>query len=161
MTAPTAVGWDDYFVALAGVAAALAGLLFVAASINLTRILSFPYLPDRAAETLALLFALLVVALFGLVPAQPTALLGVEIGTVGVLILALASRLQAQGSDDPHRHLLLRVCTVQGPALLLLAAGASLLTARGPGLYLTVPAVALGLAGTGIHAWVLLVEIHR
>jgi hypothetical protein len=43
-------GWDNFFVAEVGAAAALSGLLFVAVSINLTRILAIPHLPARAAE---------------------------------------------------------------------------------------------------------------
>jgi modulator of FtsH protease len=52
MHAYSTAGWDSSFVAEVGAPAALAGLLFVAVSINLTRILQFPQLPGRAAETL-------------------------------------------------------------------------------------------------------------
>ena len=45
-------GWTGFLAAAAGVAATLTGLLFVAVSINLARILEFPGLPERAAETI-------------------------------------------------------------------------------------------------------------
>ncbi len=41
-------GWETFFVAEVGAAAALTGLLFVAVSINLTKVLAFPQLPGRA-----------------------------------------------------------------------------------------------------------------
>lgn len=48
-------GWANFFVAEVGASAALSGLVIVAISINLQRILSFPQLPGRAAEMLILL----------------------------------------------------------------------------------------------------------
>jgi hypothetical protein len=41
------VAWANFFVAEVGAAAAPSGLIIVAISINLQRILSFPQLPDR------------------------------------------------------------------------------------------------------------------
>ena len=55
--AEAGTGWSDFFVAQVGATAALAGLVVVAISINLQRILSFPQLPGRAAEMLILLVA--------------------------------------------------------------------------------------------------------
>ena len=45
--------WHELYVMVGGAAGALAGLLFVAVSINLDRIIGQKYLPRRAAETLA------------------------------------------------------------------------------------------------------------
>ncbi len=42
--------WANFFVAEVGASAALTGLVVVAISINLAKILSYPSLPDRAAE---------------------------------------------------------------------------------------------------------------
>jgi hypothetical protein len=61
MRAYDPAAWEPFFSAMIAAAAALTGLLFVAVSINLDRILKGGrFLPARAAETLATL--LLVVA---------------------------------------------------------------------------------------------------
>jgi hypothetical protein len=61
MNPPTG-DWANFFVAEVGASAALTGLLVVAISINLARILSFAQLPERAAEGLITLVAAFVLA---------------------------------------------------------------------------------------------------
>jgi hypothetical protein len=67
---------ESLFVAEAGASAALAGLLFVALSINLERILKGAGLPGRAGKAIVLLLTVLVVSTFGLVPGQSPRVLG-------------------------------------------------------------------------------------
>jgi modulator of FtsH protease len=73
--------WHDFFLAVAGAAAVLAGLVFVGVSINLDTIMSDPGygLPGRALEALVLLVAVLIVTILLLVPAQGTVLAGAEV----------------------------------------------------------------------------------
>src|SRR5271156_4915389 len=78
-------GWKDFYVAVAGAASALAGLVFVALSINLEKIISIPGLPARGAETIILLAGALIVALVTLIPSQSSLMLGMELGAVGVV----------------------------------------------------------------------------
>jgi hypothetical protein len=74
-----AAEWSDLFVASAGASAALTGLLFVAVSINIERILGFDGLPERALETLTLLLGVVVVSVVGLIPGQTRTASGVEL----------------------------------------------------------------------------------
>ena len=73
--------WSDLFVASAGAAAALAGLLFVAISINIEGIVSMPGAPARGAEAIGLLLGVVVVSVLCLAP-------GVGRETLGWLLLA-------------------------------------------------------------------------
>lgn len=84
MNAYATDGWESLFVTEAGVAAVLAGLLFVAVSINLARVLEHPGLPGRAGEAIGLLVGVLVVCTLGLVPGQSRAMLGVELLAAGL-----------------------------------------------------------------------------
>jgi hypothetical protein len=61
-------GWAGFLAVAAGVAATLTGLIFVAMSISLARILEFPGLPEFAAETIVQLLGAMVISLVALVP---------------------------------------------------------------------------------------------
>ncbi|MFN8218115.1 MAG: hypothetical protein U0R71_16100 [Solirubrobacterales bacterium] len=156
--------WSDLFVAVAGASAALAGLLFVAVSINLERILQFEGLPERALETLALLLGVLLVAIVGLIPEQSHVALGAEILGLGLVLIAFVSRLPTAYSGPDRvppswkitRWALRLIATV--PFLL---GGASLLAEAGGGLYWVVGGIVFATLAAVANAWVLLVEILR
>jgi hypothetical protein len=154
--------WHDLFVMVGGVAGALIGLLFVAISINLDRIIAGANLPRRALETVAVLVAILTVAVLGLVP-QPGWAIGVETLLLagGVLIL-LVGRLRHLGrSVEQRRFRSVPAVVLAAFALPLVAAGLTLILGAGGGLYWVVPATVLGFGGAVLNAWVLLVEIVR
>jgi len=78
--------WHDFFVATAGASAALTGLIFVGVSINLSRILSTPTLPDRASISMILLLTILMVAILLLVPYKSTITPGIEVLVIGLVV---------------------------------------------------------------------------
>jgi hypothetical protein len=165
MHAYSTVAWEGLFVADAGASAALAGLLFVAISINLDRILQGVGLPGRAAEAMVLLVAVLVVSTLGLVPGQSPTVLGAELlgaGLVAWLVLAMVHLRALRGRVGPSPGALAgRIVMAQVAVLPLLAAGVSLLVGAGGGLYWLVPGVVLCLVVAVLDAWVLLIEILR
>jgi len=82
-------GWDNFFLGQVGASAALVGLLFVAVSLNLTRILSFAILPRRAMIALGLLLSFLLVSSLMLIPGQPRIVVGLEALLVGPVLIRL------------------------------------------------------------------------
>ena len=97
--------WGDFFVASTGATAALAGLLFVGMSVNLTRIITGPGLPGPAAETLIVLGGALAVSLVGLAPGLDRRVLGLIILAVAAGAWAAVIRLQWRAPRVPgHRR---------------------------------------------------------
>ena len=164
MTAYQPEQWHDMFVAMAGAAAALTGLIFVAVSINLEQVLKYPALPPRAVETLSILIGLLVLSVFVLIPGQSLTALGVEILVLGVAVgtALLVKRIRLpRAAGQPLTWTVTPVGVILAAALPMAAAGISVLVRGGGGLYWLVAALILGFAGAVFNAWILLVEIHR
>jgi len=164
MTAYQPEQWHDMFVAMAGAAAALTGLIFVAVSINLERVLKFPALPPRAVETLSILIGLLVLSVFVLIPGQSPTALGAEILVLGVVLgtALLVKRIRVpRTAGQPLTWTVTPVAVILGATLPMAAAGISVLVRGGGGLYWLVGALILGFAGAVLNGWILLVEIHR
>jgi hypothetical protein len=97
--------WTGFFAAVTGAAAALAGLLFVAVSINLQELLKpkNASLPGRAAETLAMVLFVVVSAALVLVP-QATWLLGAEILVIAIPLTAVTVRNQVRYRRQYPEH---------------------------------------------------------
>jgi hypothetical protein len=165
MHAYSTAGWEELFLAEVGASAALAGLLFVAISINLDRILKGPGLPGLAGEAIVLLVAVLVVSTLILVPGQSPTALGAELTVAGLLawLLLVVIHVRAvRGRVGPTRAALGgRIVMAQAAVLPLLVAAVSLLLRAGGGLYWLVPTVVFCLVVAVKDGWVLLIEILR
>jgi hypothetical protein len=166
VTAAYAVeGWQNLALAVTAAVATLVGLLFVAVSINLQRILQFPNLPTRAAQTLFLFGTPLATGIFLLVPGQPRVVLGGELLGTAVIIGAVQLRMEIRSPvTDKETRLTWIFGRVSPPILTsgcLAAAGATFAAAAGGGLYWIVPSVLCGIIFGLLNAWVLLVEILR
>lgn len=162
MTAYDPRAWTDFFVAAAGASAALAGLVFVAVSINIDRILTMQGVPERALETVLTLLGVVLVSLIVLIPGASDTALAILVLAEALMLIAVAVQInrQAHGSErgEPHvsRHAMRALATIP-----LLIGGISLLAEVGGGLYWIAAGVLLGILAGVMNAWVLLVEILR
>jgi hypothetical protein len=156
-------GWSNFLSAETGAAATLAGLIFVAVSINLSKILEYPGVPGRAAEALALLIGVLLAGTFGLAPNQPEKLLGAEFLAVGgsLWLLTLTFHLGELRRKNPWWWLASRALLSQCATLSLCIAGLSLMVGHAEGMYWLIPGCVFSFVASITSAWVLLIEILR
>ncbi|MGK2954062.1 MAG: hypothetical protein ACSLFI_00055 [Solirubrobacterales bacterium] len=158
-----AADWSDLYVAAAGASAALAGLVFVAVSINLDDILQGDGLPDLALVTLLLLIAVLIVSLFGLIPGQDAESLGWKLLafaiTWGLLVGRFARRSVPEGFPLVNRasRLLMPLVAI-GPYVI---GSILLMSGEASGLDWVFVGIIGSIAVAMVDAWILLVEIRR
>jgi modulator of FtsH protease len=156
--------WSDFAAGMAGAAAALAGLLFVAVSINIQTVLSLPGVPARGAQAMIMLATPVFFSLALLVPGQPDAALAVELLVVAAVAgpaLVRLSRRAHTGQQPTGSWISTSLVPAAVLALGPVLAAIGLLTGSLGGLYWIPAAVAFGLLGGLVNAWVLLVEILR
>ena len=158
--------WSNFFLGELGAAAALAGLLFVAVSVNQARILQLGRMADRGLEALAMLFLTMVVASLPLIPNQPLRLLGAEILAASILTLVMIVSLERaylRLIEPAHRRHATQMVMFSRLAILTIASAGCIVVCRNDltGIYLLPPGIFMTFAATGANAWVLLIEINR
>jgi modulator of FtsH protease len=162
--------WHDFFLAQAGAAGVLTGLVFVGVSINLEKIVSDPSfgLTGRAAEALILLVAVLMASVLVLVPGQGAGVLGAEVLVVGLaawgwIVAIQVPGLREWGTMRPELRspFVARVVLGQIATLTLVVAGVAVLWVGAGGLYWLVAGTVFAILAALADAWVLLVEINR
>ena len=161
----TLTEWANFFVAVAGAAAALTGLIFVSVSISLAKILEFPRISILVLESLSLFVAVLAVALLGLVPGQSVQQLGLEVLVIFLALAALLAwlgRRQLRTVPPQFRGQQRRYVAFSYAVLLVLGVAAGcLLAGSAAGCYWLVPAILLAFGKGLLDAWVVLLEVHR
>jgi hypothetical protein len=153
--------WTAMYGAVAAAAAAFAGLLFVALTVNLPRILPDAAHVARAREALGGLLALLVLGLLVLIPDQGRNALGVELLCACAVLVVISIRLQGQtisrlpGGRMPWG---LRMLPVNLATVAIAVAGVSLLVGAGGGLYWLAGTVIVYIVRSALDSWALVVE---
>lgn len=159
------VEWNAFLAVEAGSAATLTGLVFVAVSINLNRIIAITGLPGRAAESILQFLEVFLVATVALIPRQPQWLLADEILVIGaVMWLAQVTgqiRYLRQRAGLPWSWFVYRAVLSQFAAIPFCVARVALLVGAPGALYWLVPGFVFSFVAGIMSAWVLLVEILR
>jgi hypothetical protein len=141
-----------------GASGALTGLLFVAVSLNASRIAGHQGLRASAAQTLALFIAPLLMAAALLAPGQADWVLGAELIVIGLAIswvLLGIRRVKHTLTDDDKQ--LIAIFNRRGPnvmvMLLFVASGVILACGQPAGLYLLLPAAVVAQVSGVLNAW--------
>ena len=156
--------WHDFFLMVGGAAAALAGLVFVAMSINLKIIIQDGTHKNRAIGTLVGYTAVFMICAFALIAEQPYRWFGVEwfiISVVAVYIYVRGLvRVQKHGGSGFGSSNLRIFAGVAGYAAQII--GSFMLVAGyAAGLYIASIAMVLSFASLISGAWLLLVASHQ
>jgi hypothetical protein len=150
--------WQGFAEMTGGASAALTGLLFVAVSLNASRIAGHLGLRASAAQTLVLFLAPLMMAAAVLTPAQPDQVLGGELIVIGLVaswaLLSIGRMKRGLPEDD---MLLIRTFNRRVPNILLMllfvAGGITLADGTGAGLYVLLPASFVAFISGVLNAW--------
>ncbi len=157
--------WHDFFVAEAGASAALLGLLFVAISLNLTKIIEHKVLPNRAIVALLMLLAILVISSLLLIPEQTNMSAGVTVLIPSALLWMRGTRLDIRstrhGEPEYRWWLIFHVFCFEISVLPYVVGAIMLLTGGAHPLAWVAAGMIFSFGTVVMDSWILLVEINR
>jgi hypothetical protein len=165
MTHEEIAAWEGFAVALAGAAAVLSGLLFVAITLNIDRILRIRTLPGRAGESVILFLGALVECAYLLIPSQSDTALAIELIATGAvtaaILLAIVVPATRAATQIPRSWHITRYLLVLGSTVPVILAGIAVLGGLPGDLNWLAFAVMFALCAATSNAWVLLIEVVR
>jgi len=165
MTYPSITEWNTLFAVEAGAAATLTGLVFVALSINLSRILAFPGLPGRGAESIMQFLQVFFISTVGLIPRQPEHIFAIQILVIAAASWCAQVTLQVRylkvRTGHPWSWFVNRALMSQFATIPFGVAGVILLLGAPGAIDWLVPGFIFSFLAGIVSAWVLLVEILR
>lgn len=156
--------WSEFNVAMAGATAALAGLVIVAASVNIGEIVKVRALTARLAAGIATLVLAIVGSALGLAPMISPAWFGAVllVATVGAGILQVQATRAIFAEHHPAARAKLPK-SVFGflPIAAYAGGGIAVLAESSAGLYLVAAGCLLAIVSGILVSWVALVEVLR
>jgi len=155
--------WESFAVAEVGAAAALAGLLVVAASINIERIVGIPTVVARLGGGLALFTSGLAAGILLLIPGLDHRIGGFLLALCGILagLAVLLPRSLRRVEPEYRRSTKMMTAAAAFAALLMAFSGTAYAFQALGGLYWLAPGILLAfVVGLG-NSWVAMIEILR
>lgn len=158
--------WKDFNVAMVGATAALAGLVIVAGSVNIERIIKAPSLTSRLGAAISTLVLALVIAAVGLAPGEhlSSSAYGwiIVVGSLAALPFQIAAtRRIFEHVGGPRGSKLPKSAIGYLPVVLYLVGGLLIAFGSGAGLTLIALGCLLAIIVGILVSWVVLVEILR
>lgn len=156
--------WKEFNLAIVGAASALAGLVIVATSVNITAIVKSRTLTARLGSAIAALVVALVVAALGLMPGISATWFGLLILILTAILLVFqAKTMRLLATDrDPHDASHLEKSLLGLLPIAAYAASGVLGLAAAPAMYYLAAAGAIfAIMASIIISWVALVEVLR
>ncbi len=156
--------WSEFNVAMAGATAALAGLVIVAASVNIERIVRAGTLTARLAAALAALVLALVVSGMGLIPDVDPFWYGIVIllSTVGAGWFHVhATQVIMRDPDPAQRGRVAKTVLGFLPIAAYLVAGVAVTIGHESGLVLAAVGCLVAIVSAILISWIVLVEVLR
>jgi multisubunit Na+/H+ antiporter MnhF subunit len=157
--------WQSHLTMQATTAATLLGLVFVAASINLARIVSTPALPGRVLESVVQFVQVLFISMLMTIPQQSSTTLAIEVLTVSFLSWAFQmiafARYHRARLGNPGWWLVARMALAHLAVVPFFVFGGCLLFHIVNALYWALPGFFFSLLAGLINSWVLLIRVGR
>jgi hypothetical protein len=156
--------WTDFNVAMAGASAALAGLVIVAASVNIDKIIRAGTLTARLGAAIASLVLALVASALGLVPELDLLWYGIMLLVSAVaagVFQVHASRVIMRHRAPEQRARLAKTALGFLPVVAYAVAGVALIAGFAAGLALAAAGCLLAIVAAIVVSWVVLVEVLR
>ena len=158
--------WHDLFMATAGASGALLGLVFVALSISVKKIISIENLTAVALQPIHLLLSILILSIFMLFPHQSYTVLGSEIVITGLVIwvITLISDIHIYeniAEVEKKKSYMVNIVIAQVITLLIVTSGILIIASGQLGIHVLVFAIIFSFIRGVINSWAILVELNR